>query len=68
MTERSQVNLRLTAAQREALSAAAERCGLPLSEWARLVLVAASGDEALRRSLRAAAREQALARAAAREP
>jgi hypothetical protein len=36
------LTLRLTAAERRAADAAAKRAGLPVSEWARQAIVAAS--------------------------
>lgn len=50
MRRSKQINLRLSDAESDALSASALAAGLPLSEWARCVLVSAV-DPTLREQL-----------------
>lgn len=57
MSRDRQINFRTSPAEKEAYVAAAERARLPLSDWMRMVLLAASGDEELVRALRRARRE-----------
>lgn len=56
VTDRPQINVRLTLEERDAFAAAAEEAGLSVSEWARLVLRAAAGERALEGHLRRAAK------------
>lgn len=53
MTARTnQVNVRLSDEETEVLRSAADEAGLTLSDWARLVMLAAAGDDKLMRQLR----------------
>lgn len=52
MTRANQINVRLSDEEIETLRGAADECGLTLSDWARLVMLAAAGDDKLARQLR----------------
>lgn len=59
MAKRSvQFNIRISDLENDLYTAAAEACGLTVSDWARSVLGAATGDSDLVQSLRKAQAEQ----------